>query len=226
MPQGHAANRCVMRASLAAALAAASVLALLPASPRPAVAATGVLRCEAPDGTRIYTSKACSSFGASTSRLSPDLLNRIAAQRRHEVRVTARRNGNEPAEVLAAPDDGRLAALLPARRPAADGCARSPRQLALDVRASVAMGDVNRVAESFHWAGMRHDQAQRIMDRLDRMAGLAMVDAEYFDVALGAATFEPEHAGVMQLAFREDGRMSFDEFEVSRDSSCYFLRYA
>ena len=60
------------------------------------------------------------------------------------------------------------------RRGPGSGCARTPTQLAMDLRGALALGDVNRIAESYHWVGMSNKQGQRIMDRLraaDRQAG-------------------------------------------------------
>lgn len=205
-----------MRPVSTTAIAAALLLAALPAVPPRAEAAAGVLRCQMPDGTSVYTNTACSDFGAQAAPLSADVLNRIEREQRHEARLSGVAD-----DALSAIGPRRPAA--GARRGVASGCAGSPGQLARDLQASLAMGDVNRVAESFDWAGMRHEQAQPIMDQLDRMAGReAVVDAEFFAAQLGGRG----DAGMMQVTFEADGATRVDDFAVSANSGCYFLRYA
>ena len=50
----------------------------------------------------------------------------------------------------------------------------------------------------------------------------ALVDAEFFEAQLGAS----DESGLMQVTFESDGVTRVDDFEVSLDSGCYFLRYA
>ncbi|MDX1550752.1 MAG: hypothetical protein R3278_09425, partial [Lysobacter spongiicola] len=60
---------------------AAAALLAATASPLSAPAHAqggGIQRCEAPDGTAIYTDKACAAFGASSTPLSNDLVRRIS----------------------------------------------------------------------------------------------------------------------------------------------------
>lgn len=203
-----------MRTLSASAIAATLLLAALPTVPQRAEANTGVLRCQMPDGTSVYTNKACSDLGAKAAPLGADVLNRIAREQRHEARLSGASK-----DVLAA-----IAPRMPtagARRAVSAGCAGSPEQLALDLQASLALGDVNRVAESFDWAGMRNDQAQPIMDQLDRMTGReALVDAEFFQAQFGGR----DHAGLMQVTFESDGNTRTEDYEVSANSGCYFLR--
>jgi hypothetical protein len=212
----------------ASVLAAAIALATLP-MPRTAQAGTGVIRCELPDGTRMYTNKACSSFGGKASPMSADVLTRIRADQRREVRMRAEREGLDAEAALAELDADRMvASAVPARRPVAGGCAGSPRQLARDLQASMAMGDVNRIAESFDGAGMGNTQAQRIMGQLERMAGRQLVDADYFDAAIASAGDAVDlDGGLMQVTYAGAGAASsVDDFEVTRSQGCYFLRYA
>jgi hypothetical protein len=205
-----------MRTLSASAIAATLLLAALPAVPQRAEANTGVLRCEMPDGTSVYTNKACSDSGAKASPLEAEVLNRIAREQRHEARLSG------ATEEMVASIAPRMQAMA-APRPASSGCADSPEQLARDLQASLAVGDVNRVAESFDWAGMQHRQAQPIMDALDRMAGRdALVNAEFFQADLGGGG----NAGLMQVTFDSDGATRIEDYEVSANSGCYFLRYA
>lgn len=205
-----------MRTLSASAIAAAVLLATLPAVPKPAEANTGVLRCQLIDGSTVYTNKACSDLGGKATPLPADVLNRIAREQRHEARLYG-----TPEDALDATQPG--SSMAGTRREVAMGCAASPQQLASDLAASLALGDVNRVAESFDWSGMQNARAQRIMDQLDRMAGReAVLDAEFFEATLGAS----DQAGLMQVTFASDGNTRVDDYEVSLDSGCYFLRYA
>lgn len=211
-----------MRTLPASALAAAILFATLPAVPQRAEANTGVLRCQMPDGTSVYTNKACSAFGAKAMPLSGEVLNRIEREQRREARLT----GIEPSEVPLQPVQASV------RRSVQHGCADSPQQLAADLAASVAMRDVNRVAESFDWAGMPNAKAQRVMSNLERLSVQVVQDAEYFDATIsgqlivadaGAASHGP--AGLMQVTFDNGKSTTVMDFEVLRDEGCYFLRY-
>ena len=213
------------------ALATALLFAALPVMPRSAEAGTGVIRCERPDGTRVYTSQECGRFGAVSAPIDTDLANRIVSERRIEARAGALRDGLDPAQATAFLGAGStLGSPLPGpRRSAAAGCARTPGQLAADLQASVALGDVNRIAESFDWAGMESRQAHRVMDQLEGLAGRSIADAEYFDISLDALDVPLASAaevGVMQVAFQGDGGLVIDDFDVRRHSGCYFLRFA
>lgn len=211
-----------MRTMSASALAAAILLAALPAVPQRAEANTGVLRCQMPDGTSVYTNKACSAFGAKAMPLPGEVLNRIERERRYEAKLS----GVEPTEGPLQPMQASV------RRAVASGCADSPQQLAADLAASVAMRDVNRVAESFDWAGMQNAQAQRVMAQLERLSQQVVTDAEYFDATIGGNVLYADAsgavdgaAGLMQVTFDNGQGTSVMDFDVQRDEGCYFLRY-
>ena len=218
-----------MRALLASAsLAAAIAVAVLPALPHQAFA-TSVLRCQMPDGSRLYTNKSCASFGASAAPMDAHVLNRIKSDQRRQVRIAAESNGEDVEAALAELDAGRMInGVVPVRRPVASGCAASPQQLALDLQASMAAGDVNRVAESFDWAGMANAQAQQIMRQLEAMAASQqVVDADYFEASIGSGVELAGHGGLMQLTFASAGNATrVDNYDVTREKGCYFLRYA
>lgn len=211
-----------MRTLSASAFAATLLLAALPAVPQRAEANTGVLRCQMPDGTSVYTNKACSAFGAKATPLSADVLNRIEREQRYEAKLTGVEPAANPLQTIQAS----------VRRAPQSGCADTPQQLAADLAASVAMRDVNRVAESFDWAGMQNAQAQRVMIKLEGLARQVVSDAEYFDATIGgqqlyadASATSDGPAGLMQVTFDNgDGRTVMD-FDVRRDQGCYFLRY-
>ena len=200
------------------ALATATLVALMSAAPRSAEASTGVARCAMPDGSYAYTNTACSSLGGKSAPLPADVLNRIQRERRYEAQLTG-----QPMV-----DDGLLdqAVAVAPRRPLAGGCATTPQQLAMDLRASVAQGDVNRIAESFDWAGMPHRQAMQVMARIETLGGQAVLDAEYFDATIGLGALDDAASGMMQVVLDDAGARTVADFDVRRTSGCYFLRYA
>ena len=197
-------------------LASACVIAL-GSAPHSAAAATGVARCAMPDGTHAYTGAACSTMGGRHVALPSGVRNRIRRERVHEAQLTG-------APLLA---DGMLPEppAVSAPRPKWQGCANTPRQLAVDLRVSMAHGDVNRIAESFDWAGMSHDRAIQVMSRLERLGGVALVDAEYFGAGPGADAAAAGPGGTLQVVLNEAGVHKVADFDVRRDSGCYFLRH-
>jgi len=203
-------------------LAAALVLATLPMVATRVEAKTGVLRCQMSDGSYAYTNKACGAFGAKSVPLPGEVMNRIERDQRREARL----NGIEVADASSMPLQ------VGARRSVQRGCAGDPRQLAMDLTASVAMHDVNRVAESFDWAGMSNAQAQRVMSRLERLSTQLVMDAEYFDATIGGQVMVADagggsdgSAGQMQVTISDGDTESVLDFDVRRDEGCYFLQY-
>ena len=108
-----------MRPLLASAsLAAAIAVLALPSLPQSARAGTSVLRCEMPDGSRVYSNKACASFGATSAPMEADVLNRIKSDHRRQVRLQAERDGQDVASALAELDADRMvASVASVRRP-------------------------------------------------------------------------------------------------------------
>ncbi len=118
------------RPALAAFLATAA-FASLPLVPA-VQAGSGIQRCESASGEAIYTDKACATFDARAVPMSGELLVRLA----HE-QTRAPEGASTMADDIVAPAPG------PARRSVAAGCARTPTQLAMDLRGAFALGDVN-----------------------------------------------------------------------------------
>lgn len=207
-------------------LASALVLSLaaLPAAPAVNAAGTGIQRCQAPDGTTVYTDKPCGMFGAEPAPMSGELLTRLAREERA--------NGAEGDAFAQGPSIRTVAA--PGRRSAASGCARSATQLSMDLQGALALEDVNRVAESYHWTGMGNQQAQATMERLDRLTKLPLMDAQYFNAQIGGfASFADAsapmassgNAGIMQLSFGDGAARTVIDFDVHRHQGCYFVRF-
>ena len=226
-----------MNKSLLTTLAAAVLCAATVPVPAPVEAASGIQRCQSPDGTLVYTDKACSAFGAKATPMSGELLTRIA----HEEAMSARAGGLEGTVDAAIPlDTGTLARASSGRRSPASGCARTPTQLQMDLRGALLLGDVNRVAESYHWVGMSSKAGERTLDRLQHLVGREVVDSRYFDAQIGfagaggyadASTLLSDasggdgDAGVLQLVLGDDGTRSMVDFDVHKYAGCYFVSF-
>jgi hypothetical protein len=211
-------------------LSRAAVFALLGAtlSATPA-AASSLQRCVGSDGREVYTDRACGRLGASAVPLPAGLLARIARDQAAERRRDPFAGTVDAALPL---DAGSTSA---GRRSPASGCARSPGQLAADLRAALAHGDVNRVAESYHWAGMSAEAGGHVMERLQRLAARKAVDSRYYGsfggIADGAALLasasddEVVGPGLLQVVLGEGGVRSVVDFDVHRYAGCYFVSF-
>jgi hypothetical protein len=213
-----------MYRSLFASFAAALSLSAAP-SLAPVEATSAILRCQSPDGTLVYTDKACSAFGAKAAPMPGGLLTRIY----HDESRFADSGTGIPV--------GSMPAV--ARRAASSGCARTPTQLSMDLRASLAMGDVNRVAESYHWVGMSNREGEHTLDRLQQLTGKPVIDSHYFDAQIGVAALDGVDAGaiasnaagiggdagMLQVVLGDDGSRSAIDFDVHRYAGCYFVTF-
>lgn len=209
--------------------------------PAPVQAGTGVQRCRSIDGATLYTDKACRAFGARAVPVSDELSSRILRERAHERALTMSAvafGADTAASDIVPVDDARLpgASVPPSRRSVAKGCARTPTQLQMDLRGAFALGDVNRIAESYHWVGISNRAAMRIMDRLAMLARGQVVDTQYFDAQIGSASEMYADAGtrlesiggtggVLQVEFASGQAGSITDFDVERYKGCYFVRF-
>ena len=214
-------------------LHASAVLALLVAavatpSPGPLHASSAILRCQSSDGTLVYTDKACSAFGAKAAPIPGQVLVNIAREQALERRVSGV-DAMQPAPTTTTSTTGTAIT----RRDAAEGCARSPQQLEGDVRGSFALGDVNRLAESYYWVGMGSRQGAQTLDRLQRLLDKPVVDSHYFSAQIATAGGSWQDAaatlgadgGMLQLVLGDDGTPSVVDFAVHRYAGCYFVRF-
>ena len=215
-----------MNPSLICTVGTALLLSSVPAT-APLHATTAIERCVSSDGNVAYTDKACSTLGASNVAIPGALLTRIAHE---EARYATDAEG---VESTATP----TATSPVGRRPVASGCAQTPTQLAMDLRGSLTLGDVNRIAESYDWRGMSSRQAVRTMDRLQRLTGKPVVDSHYFDAQIGlageadAGTLLASNsnvggdAGVLQLVLGANATRTAVDFDVHRAMGCYFVSF-
>ncbi|MDI9237382.1 hypothetical protein QLQ15_00455 [Lysobacter sp. LF1] len=170
----------------------------------PAHAAGGLHRCQTADGMSVYTDSACTAVNARPAPMSADLLTRLEMDR---------------AVFGGGVIDTRVSSTaIRVRRAPQDGCARNPAQLSADLLGAFAMGDVNRIAESVHWPGLRHQQAHVVMQRLQMLARQSLVDASFWP-GLGIAG-----AGAMQLTFAQP-QQHVMELGVEHYAGCYFVRF-
>lgn len=200
-----------------------------PAAAPAQAAGTSIQRCESADGSVAYTDKGCAVFGRDT----------VAVQSRmvgYPEDPAAAASGDDTAGAY--PLATSLATRAPGRRSSAAGCARTPTQLQMDLRGAFALGDVNRIAESYHWVGVSSEQARGTMDRLQQLAGDPVLDARYYDAtfAAGSGSFADGaqllasaggadgRAGMLQLMLAGDGASVVD-FDVRRYKDCYFVSF-
>lgn len=216
-----------MKAPALPSLLSAAVLLGLP-WPQSLGATTGIQRCEAADGTAIYTDRACPTVGGTPAPMQAELLTRIAADEARNASSAALADGSFQADpLLDSPPTG--------RRSPQSGCARSKQQLLMDVRGSFALHNVNRLAESYHWVGKSNRQAQQQMLQLERMATLSLQQATLFDGTISSGAVEDgmsnapdaassDPAGTLQLTLVKRGSLQVVDLDVTRYSGCYFAR--
>ena len=236
-----------MNRYLLATLITGVLLSTVPAA-APVEATSAIQRCESADGTLVYTDKSCAVFGAKAVPMSGELLTRIiheesmpspSAQVDGAPAATDAPGGYADAAMpLDAGADTRIAVPV-SRRSAGGGCAHSPTQLAMDLRGALGLGDVNRVAESYDWAGMSNKQGQRTLDRLQQLIGRSVIDSHYFDARISSSPFadagavmtadasggRPGEAGLLQLTLGNGTQASIIDFHVRSYAGCYFVRY-
>lgn len=214
-----------------AALAVAVAAVALPASaPVHASSNIQIQRCIAVDGAEVYTDQACSRLGADALPLPSELMARITEDRAAERRRDPLRGTVDAARPL---DIG----MMPVgRRSPESGCARSATQLAADLRGALALGDVNRVAESYHWAGMSVQAGRPVMDRLQDLSTKEVLEGRYYggrrgfsgDAASTASADDGPDAGstgFLELVVGGGEAQSVIDFEVYRYRGCYFVSF-
>lgn len=204
-----------------AAFAITALTAAL-AMPYSAPVEAGIQKCQAADGTVVYTDVACGAMGAKATSINASLAMRIAQEQANAAPTLATADAMQPSPGAVA------------RRSATSGCARSPAQLTMDLQGAFALRDVNRLAESYHWAGMSQRVGQATMKRLERLADQPLAEARFFDATIGglasyadasqAADAPLSAGGVMQLSFGAGGVRQVVDFEVQRYQGCYFIR--
>lgn len=200
------------------------------AAPPPAVQ-----QCITADGNVLYTDKPCRSVGARAVAMRGELATRLVRERATEARYTGVEvafvsNTYAPTPTTATMRAAREAI---ARRSVHGGCARTTTQLAMDLRGAFALGDVNRIAESFHWVGMSQRGANATMQRLQSLSKRNLMDVQYYDAQIGGwmetadagASAEASDGGVMQLQFGDGMNATIQDFDVVRNGGCWFVRF-
>lgn len=200
----------------------ALMLVLGLASTSPARSASGVIvRCTTADSASIYTDQPCAFSGGRPAPMSTALVARLVSEAH-----VAHEQGVKAALPLGAGTDVPPSAGI-TRRPAAEGCARTPHQLAADLRGSLALGDVNRLAESYHWVGMHSREGKHTLDRLAHLLGHQAVDSQYYAAQVASLSDETRggDGGILQVVLAGRGAPSVVEFDVQRYAGCYFVRF-
>ena len=187
-----------------------AVAALMSPGSVPAGTSGGLQRCESPDGEAIYTDRSCSALGARPLPLSDELLTRIAREKAAYTQDIDFGDAHVVANI--------------GRRSPTSGCARNKRQLAMDIQGSLALHNVNRLAESYHWVGKSHREAQQHMLRLEKMAMERLQEAKLFNAQIGSGAMHLPDAGIVQLTLADGRTQQVMDLEVLRYSGCYFVR--
>lgn len=225
-----------MNKSLLATLVAAVLLSTAPVS-APVEATSAIQRCASPDGTLVYTDRGCAAFSAKAVPIPGDLITRIA----HEESMSQSAGGAGEYADAATPFDASDTSIALSRRSPNGGCAHSPTQLAMDLRGALGLGDVNRVAESYDWAGMSNRQGQQTLDRLQQLLGKPVIESRYYNAKITSSPFSGEgdgamtatadnsnpagDAGILQLALGNGAHASVIDFAVQHYAGCYFIRF-
>ncbi|MFS8064074.1 MAG: hypothetical protein ACMG5Z_05750 [Luteimonas sp.] len=228
-----------------ATLVTGMLLSTVPAA-APVEATSAIQRCESPDGTLVYTDKSCAAFSAKAVPMSGELLTRIAHEDAFGESIASSSSDASSTDAgqyadAAMPLDAATDTSIPvSRRGPGSGCARTPTQLAMDLRDALGLGDVNRVAVSYDWVGMSNRQGQRTMDRLQQLIGKPVIDSHYFDAQITSSPFivdagaaitadasneRPGDAGMLQLTLGTGAQATIIDVDVRHYSGCYFVRY-
>ena len=217
------------RIALAVA-ATVAIAGLAPGSPVTGQAvASDIQRCLSSDGSTLYTDQPCAALGAEPAAIPAALHARLDDARDAEMGA----GGYVDASLSLHPATASVPSAIARRSPAA-GCARTPTQLAMDLQGAFALGDVNRIAESYHWVGMEQPAATAVMERLERLGRSTVVDTRYYDASIASsgigswASAGPgsvSGSGVMQLTLGGEGGAAVVDFDVERYEGCYFVRF-
>jgi hypothetical protein len=193
------------------------------------VQASPIQRCVA-SGSVVYTDKACRSLGAQPAPMSTTLIRNLAASERENAMLGVEPGYLDATRGAPTEEQQNAKAYLAARHGGAS-CARTPEQLQLLLRGAVSMGDVNRIATAYHWAGMGSAQANAVLTRLEGLAKAPVTSTNYYNASIGEAalaTMSPAvlgggGAGYLQLV--QSGGSQVTEFEVHRLAGCYFVSF-
>ena len=208
----------------------ATILLAAPAwMPGAALQASPIQRCIA-GGSVVYTDKACRSLGAQPTAMSAELIRGLAREAKltgNDVMI-----GDSLAPMSGASPEAEAAKAYLAARHGTAGCARTPEQLQLLLRGAVSMGDVNRIATAYHWAGMGSDQARHVLTRLESLGESPVTSTQYYNATIVDASFaqmspaalqDGGGAGYLQLV--QGGGSRVTEFEVHKLAGCYFVSF-
>ncbi|MCE7031930.1 hypothetical protein LY625_04740 [Lysobacter sp. GX 14042] len=194
---------------------------------------SGIQRCERPDGTRVYTDQDCTVFSATPAPVEGELLMRLASDGGGDapapLAAIASHVSPSPAEVPIPLARDNAAPPSPLPRTTGRGCAHSPTQLVMDLRAAWSEGDVNRIAASYHWAGSGTREATSVMARLQSLAALPLQDIRHYGTGGGLARLAGRGAAAsaerLHVVLGDGGRTRVHDFRLTPHQGCYFIRF-
>jgi hypothetical protein len=193
------------------------------------VQASPIQRCVT-GGSVVYTDQACRALGAQPAPMSATLIRNLVAAQRENAMLGVEPGYLDEAHGATTEEQENAKAYLAARHSGVS-CARSPEQLQLLLRGAVSMGDVNRVATAYNWAGMGSAQAKAVLTRLEGLTRDPVTSTNYYNASIGEAalaTMSPAvlgggGAGYLQLV--QNGGTQVTEFEVHKLAGCYFVSF-
>ena len=192
-----------MKQAIVALLLASACLAA------PARAAgTHVSRCEAGDGSVVYTDGSCRAVGGRPAPMSANLLRSLAREGAFDDDTSLRPTGTPASAAGPAGPRG--------QHQLGDAtCPRTPAELASRLRTSLGDGQVNRLASLYDWSGRSSRQAKPILQRLERLSEKPLIDGQYFGDA--------SRGGTVQLVQGAQGAATVTEIAVNRRAGCLLL---
>lgn len=143
------------------------VLAVL-AFPGAAGASDVIRRCQAADGTTVYTDKPCAELDA-RPLAAPEPI----APRTEGAGAGSRIERRAPGSTM---DRGGAVSLGGTTR---DDCIRRTDTLLFEIRAAIESRNVNRLAGVYDWAGKDSGAAGAILERLGRLADRPLATVEF-----------------------------------------------
>ena len=201
----------------------ATVLVLALALPGAAAAADTIRRCQADDGTMVYTDKPCAELDARP----------IALPEKRPEPGTGDASARPPPGSSMIGSDGALSLGIGAR----DDCLRRTDTLLFEIRAAIESRNVNRLAGVYDWAGKDAGAAGAILERLSRIVErpLAAVEFRYpepgFDedpAAIPSAAPRAERPAGVRIVQEAPGELvpSFEEdLRLVRNADCWWVSF-
>jgi hypothetical protein len=203
----------------------ASLLVLMLSLPSLAPATEAIRRCQAGDGTMVYTDQPCATLDARPiAPPEPMESSKAKAETAAASRAAATRFMNR-------------AGAMSLGGISRDDCIRRTDTLLFELRAAIESRNVNRLAGIYDWAGKDADAAGAILERLASLAERpqAAVEFRYRDpavysgpAAIPAVATRPERPIGVRIAQQAPGEHvpSFEaDLRLVRNADCWWVSF-